>query len=133
MSVQISYKNQTTLGIILLLILFLAIEIIANVWWNFQIECEFEENEIFQNMNESQKRQMCVDLYEMRTSGSELIPNQSSDTININSFGFRGDEFSINKSDNVNFTMSPPQIERKLAAIMFTDIAGYTNQMSKDE
>ena len=51
-------------------------------------------------MNESQKRQMCVDLYEMRTSGSELIPNQSSNTININSFGFRGDEFSINKSDD---------------------------------
>jgi len=24
-------------------------------------------------------------------------------------------------------------IERKLAAIMFTDIAGYTKQMSKDE
>ena len=24
-------------------------------------------------------------------------------------------------------------IERKLAAIMFTDIAGYTEQMSKDE
>ena len=100
MSVQISYKKQTTLGIILLLILFLAIEAVANVWWNFQIECEFEENEIFQNMNESQKRQMCVDLYEMRTSGSELIPNQSSETININSFGFRGDEFSINKSDD---------------------------------
>ena len=100
MSVQISYKKQTTLGIILLLILFLVIEVIANVWWNFQIECEFEENEIFQNMNESQKRQMCVDLYEMRTSGSELIPNQSSETININSFGFRGDEFSINKSDD---------------------------------
>ena len=30
----------------------------------------------------------------------------------------------------VNFTMP---IERKLAAIMFTDIAGYTEQMSKDE
>ncbi len=31
---------------------------------------------------------------------------------------------------NVNFTMP---IERKLAAIMFTDIAGYTEQMSKSE
>ena len=29
--------------------------------------------------------------------------------------------------------MPSPQIERKLAAIMFTDIAGYTKQMSKDE
>ena len=30
----------------------------------------------------------------------------------------------------LNYTMP---IERKLAAIMFTDIAGYTAQMSKDE
>ena len=29
--------------------------------------------------------------------------------------------------------MSSPRIERKLAAIMFTDIAGYTEQMSKSE
>ena len=29
--------------------------------------------------------------------------------------------------------MSSSQIERKLAAIMFTDIAGYTAQMSKDQ
>ena len=29
--------------------------------------------------------------------------------------------------------MSSSQIERKLAAIMFTDIAGYTESMSKDE
>ena len=29
--------------------------------------------------------------------------------------------------------MSSSQIERKLAAIMFTDIVGYTAQMSKDE
>ena len=29
--------------------------------------------------------------------------------------------------------MSSPQIERKLAAIMFTDIAGYTESMSKSE
>jgi len=29
--------------------------------------------------------------------------------------------------------MPSSQIERMLAAIMFTDIAGYTEQMSKDE
>ena len=29
--------------------------------------------------------------------------------------------------------MPASQIERKIAAIMFTDIAGYTAQMSKDE
>ena len=33
----------------------------------------------------------------------------------------------------VNFTMPSSQIERKLAAIMFTDIAGYTALSAKDE
>ena len=65
MSVQVSYKKQTLLGIIGLLILFLTIEAIANVWWVTQINCEFEENEIFMNMNEEKRRQLCVDLYEV--------------------------------------------------------------------
>ena len=101
MSVQVSYKKQTLLGIIGLLILFLTIEAIANVWWVTQINCEFEENEIFMNMNEEEKRQLCVDLYEVKTLGDELIPNQQSSSVTINSLGFRGDEFSSEKPDNV--------------------------------
>ena len=97
MSVQVSYKKQTLLGIIGLLILFLTIEAIANVWWVTQINCEFEENEIFMNMNEEEKRQLCVDLYEVKTLGDELIPNQQSSSVTINSLGFRGDEFSSEK------------------------------------
>ena len=42
MSVQVSYKKQVTLGIIGLVILFLVIELVANVWWITQINCEFE-------------------------------------------------------------------------------------------
>ena len=101
MSVQVSYKKQSLLGIIGLLILFLVVEVIANVWWVAQINCEFEENEIFMNMDEEKRRQLCVDLYEVKTSGDELIPNQQSKSININSLGFRGEEFSSEKLDDV--------------------------------
>ena len=100
MSVQVSYKKQTLLGIIGLIILFLVIELIANVWWFAQINCEFEENEIFLQMDNHKKRQLCVDLYEIKTSGIELIPNQENQSITINSLGFRGDEFSLDKSDS---------------------------------
>ena len=99
MSVQVSYKKQVTLGIIGLVILFLVIELVANVWWMTQINCEFEENEIFQQMNDEKRRQLCVDLYEIKTSGMELVPNQQSQSITINSLGFRGDDFSIEKSN----------------------------------
>tara|TARA_Y100001936_G_scaffold38600_2_gene36806 strand:- start:32 stop:1588 length:1557 start_codon:yes stop_codon:yes gene_type:complete len=98
MSVQVSYKKQTILGIIGLLIIFLVVETIANVWWITQINCEFEENEIFMNMDPEKKRQLCVDLYDVKTSGNELIPNQQSGSITINSLGFRGEEFPIEKS-----------------------------------
>nr|AIF20441.1 GDSL family lipase [uncultured marine thaumarchaeote KM3_89_H08] len=98
MSVQVSYKKQATMGILGLLILFLVVEVMANVWWITQINCEFEENEIFMNMDDEEKRQLCVDLYDVKILGDELIPNQQSDSININSLGFRGEEFSIEKS-----------------------------------
>ncbi|HIC05730.1 MAG TPA: SGNH/GDSL hydrolase family protein, partial [Candidatus Nitrosopelagicus sp.] len=93
MSVQVSYKKQATLGIIGIAILLLAIEIIANVWWVTQIHCEFEQNEIFQNFDDVEKRQLCLDFYNLKTSGDELIPNQSTDSITINTLGFRGAEF----------------------------------------
>ncbi|NWK02114.1 SGNH/GDSL hydrolase family protein [Marine Group I thaumarchaeote] len=97
MSVQVSYKKQATLGIIGIAILLLAIEAIANVWWVTQIRCEFEQNEIFQNFDEVEKRQLCLDFYNLKTSGDELIPNQSTESITINGLGFRGAEFSIIK------------------------------------
>ena len=100
LSVQVSYKKQVTLGIIGVTILLLAIEIIANVWWATQIHCEFEQNEIFQNFGEVEKRQLCLDFYNLKTSGDELIPDQSTDSITINDLGFRGAEFSEIKPSN---------------------------------
>ena len=104
MSVQVSYKKQATLGIIGIVILLLVIEIIANVWWVTQIHCEFEQNEIFQNLNEVEKRQLCLDFYNLKTSGNELIPDQSMDSITINDLGFRGAEFSEIKPPNTHRT-----------------------------
>ena len=89
MSVQVSYKKQTALGIILITILLLVIEVIANVWWATQIHCEFEQNEIFENFDDAEKRQLCLDFYNIKISGDEIISNQSTDSITINTLGFR--------------------------------------------
>jgi lysophospholipase L1-like esterase len=98
LSVQVSYKKQVTLGIIGIVILLLAIEGVANVWWVAQSNCEFEQNEIFQNFGEVEKRQLCLDFYNIQILGDEIIPNQSTESITINSIGFRGPEFSEMKS-----------------------------------
>ena len=97
MSVQVSYKKQTLLGIIGIVILLLVIEVIANVWWITQTNCEFEQNEIFENFDEVEKRQLCQDFYNLKTSGDDIIPNQSIGSITINTLGFRGAEFSEEK------------------------------------
>ena len=134
MSVQVSYKKQTIFGIMGLLVIFLVVEGIANVWWITQITCEFENNEIFSSMDAEKKRQLCVDLYEVKTSGNELLPNQSLDTININNHGFRGDEFSeIKPSDTYRiFMLGGSTMFGTGATDDTTTIPGYVQQFSKN-
>ena len=73
MSVQVSYKKQTALGIILITILLLVIEAVANVWWVTQIHCEFEQNEIFENFDDAEKRQLCLDFYNIKILPLQLL------------------------------------------------------------
>jgi len=135
MSVQVSYKKQTLLGIIGITILLLAIEVIANVWWITQINCEFEENEIFQNINEEKKRQLCLDFYEIKTSNDEIIPNQSTDSITINTLGFRGGEFSeIKPSDTYRiFMVGGSTMFGAGATSDDTTIPGYLQQLLNEK
>ena len=131
MSVQVSYKKQTLLGIIGITILLLVIEIIANVWWSTQINCEFEDNELFASLNDEKKRQLCIDLYEIRTSGKEIIPNQVSNTININNHGFRGDDFSVMKESGTYriIMLGGSTMFGTGATSDFTTIPGYLQNM----
>ncbi|MDC0170123.1 pentapeptide repeat-containing protein [Candidatus Nitrosopelagicus sp.] len=100
MSVQVSYKKQITLGLMFLVIIFLVVEGVAKAWW-FQIEsCGFEDSDVYANVNPEMKRQMCVDSYQLQISDELIEPLQELDTININSFGFRGKEISLEKPDN---------------------------------
>ena len=130
LSVQVSYKKQATLGIIGIAILLLAIEAIANVWWVTQIHCEFEQNEIFQNFDDVEKRQLCLDFYNLKTSGDELIPDQSTDSITINGLGFRGAEFSEIKPPNTHriFMVGGSTMFGAGATSDKTTIPGYTQQ-----
>ena len=100
MSVQISYKKQTIFLIIGLLIIFSLIELIANIWWEVQIDCEFENSEIFNENENIDTRQLCLDLYNVKVLGKQILPSQQSSSITINSLGFRGEEFSLEKSDD---------------------------------
>ena len=82
------------------MILVAVIEGGAKLWW-FQIEsCAFEDSDVYEGLNPEMKRQMCIDSYQLQISDERIEPLQESDTMNINSYGFRGKEISIIKPDN---------------------------------
>ena len=69
-------------------------------------------------------------MYEVKTLGDELIPNQQSNSVTINSLGFRGDEFSPEKPDNVYriFMLGGSTMFGHGATSDQTTIPGYTQE-----
>ena len=97
MSVQVSKKKQVIFGLIVLVLILGIIEAAAQIWWIDIQDCAIEESEIYEHLSQEEKSQLCQDQYNLRKSGIDLIPNQRSDSVNINSLGFRGPEFSPEK------------------------------------
>jgi hypothetical protein len=98
LSVQVSYKKQFTLGIVLLLILLAAVEGVIRVDEYLAPSCKFLENEIFENMEQSLAKQICIDNNQiLKIKDFPVLfhyPNQHYPTLNINEYGFRGSEIT---------------------------------------
>ena len=105
MSVQVGYSKQFIFGLILLLIIFSGIEGLSRTYEFLNPNCTFVGKDAYQNTDFFLIRQMCEDLktriFTDSNSFSINSPNQHSDTINVNSFGFRGSEIDKNKADDV--------------------------------
>ena len=100
MSVQVSYKKQFTLGLLLLLVVLVTIEGISLAWWHNIETCAFEQSDVYADLHPEKKRQMCIQTYEVQYSVSNIDPNQHFSTININTEGFRGKDISPLKPDD---------------------------------
>ena len=102
MSVQISYKKQFLIYIFLALILFTIIEIGSRIYQN-QLStesCSVIDSAAYHDVDNSFKKQICIDMNKLvyeKPDISRTQPNQHYETINVNSFGFRGDEISKDK------------------------------------
>ena len=101
MSVQVSYKKQFVLGILLLIVLLAVFEIFAQV---YQIDeeksCNFVKSEVYKNIPENVLVEMCNEYHKVKLMHNEywqIYPNQHYEYVNINSFGFRGPEISMEK------------------------------------
>ena len=100
MSVQVSYKKQFIFGILLLVVILLVIEGFANIWWYEIKVCAFENNELFENMDDKTKKQLCLENFDLKYTEFGLDPNQEGNTVFINSEGFRGPEITKHKPEN---------------------------------
>jgi len=101
MPVRVSYKKQFAVMTMLLLTFVIVIELGANFWLYNIYRCDFEDNEIFDDVKPEVTRQMCLASIGYGYV-NELIPwiEGSGKMINTNSEGFRGPEWSKEKPEN---------------------------------
>ncbi len=98
MSVQVSYKKQFLFGFILILITLSIIETSMRIYDYYDPNCRFIESDALEEENFELKRQICNDNDRLLWNNNPryLIPNQHSQTINVNQDGFRGKDLQNN-------------------------------------
>ena len=101
---RISYKKQALLGVLLLLALVTAVEGAAQVWaYLSDMEiCRIMRGDAARGIDPDTRRQICEDHKRVQHVFGDyktIQPDQHYPTININSHGFRGPEFEVQKPE----------------------------------
>jgi len=111
MPVQVSYKKQFLVMLMLLLVVLVVVEIIVNIWLYYFYSCDFEDSEIFKDIDPETKKKICHDSigntfanqkFAWDNDTARWLPEHNLDEniVYINSEGFRGQEFTKAKPIN---------------------------------
>ena len=89
----------------LLVVLLLVIEGIAQLYdYFFLTECAFTNSDAIKHLDIALRKQICNNYNDLQFHNKELhtqlVANQHFQSVNINSQGFRGPEFTAEKPDN---------------------------------
>ena len=132
MSVQVSYKKQFMIFLLLSLIIVFTAEIILHVLPQ-EINCNFIESKLFENINDKEK--ICNEYtqleYSYDSSIKELV-EKKGDFININSNGFRGGEINYNHNQKIIFVGGSTMFGQVTTSDT-TTIPGYTKKFLNEE
>jgi len=111
MPVRVSYKKQFVFLFLLTLTFLIVVEVLVNVWlYNFY-RCDFEDNELFKDIDTETKRKICIENlgYSSLTQRVSAEPGTRAHpkfggldekVVYINSDGFRGPEITKAKPSN---------------------------------
>tara|TARA_B100000029_G_scaffold256428_1_gene253145 strand:+ start:358 stop:1437 length:1080 start_codon:yes stop_codon:yes gene_type:complete len=136
MSVYISYKKQSALFLILIIVVFFVIEGSARGYEFFLQDCNLENAESLKKLDYFLKRQICYDQQNLVYSENpvlSLIPNQHLATVNINSDGFRGSELEKDYSYRVFVIGGSTVFGAGLPSDEFTISSKLENLLNKQE
>ena len=136
MSVQVSYKKQVVLGIMFLLVILSAIEIISHVVLDQRDSCNqsLPMSDLYQYLSVSELKKICQDYKSIIQYPLPLVhyePDQKTDTVSINSHGFRGEEFEkekINDREYRIFVLGGSVLYGLYATSDNTTISGYLQE-----
>ena len=109
MSVQVSYRKQVVFGLMLLLVILSSIEIISRIVLDERDSCNqsLPMSGLYEHLTTSELKKICQDYYHNIIQYPLPIihyePNQKTDTVTINSHGFRGEEIEQEKTDDKEY------------------------------
>ena len=126
MSVDVSYKKQSLILILGVLILLSSIEIIFRIYDYIEPSCRFIESDVYAGISSDLKRDICAgnDKIVWNNSPLYLIPDQHFKTINVNSDGFRGDKLQNNPDYRI-FVIGGSTVFGAGSTSDYTTISGY--------
>jgi len=120
LSLQVSYKKQFVIFVLLAIIFLTGVEVLVNIWLYTIYRCDFEDNEIFKDIDPQINRKVCLESIGYGFTKEKLsMVNGTHNTaaiingkmiwvaqgldenvVSINNDGFRGSEFTEVKQDN---------------------------------
>ncbi len=103
MQLQKEYSNIIKFSIIICLSI-ICLEVLSYVSMIADSEkCQYTSNTMFVDLDMEKKQKLCVDISSIKYN-HDLVrlhePEQHLNTLNINSHGFRGEEFDLKKQEN---------------------------------
>ena len=105
MSLQVSYKKQFVFGIIFLIIILSAVELLVRAYEVAFPYCDYIGKDALDNIDLEVQKQECFDLDHFAYTSVEGVliqkPNQHFANMNINSHGFRGSEITQEKPSDM--------------------------------